>query len=217
MMIEPAKDLPAAPAAGPAVQPRQRIFLAAERLVAERGFEQVSTRDITAAAGVNLAAINYHYGSKADLLLAIFRTRAAELNRERSALLQTALKAPSPDARAILRALIEPSTLWISDERRTALSFLNRARSEGPAEIRDIIRTDVRHLRRFADALAQALPGFDHAELMWRLHFSLGVLHHNSAGDYERLALLSDGSCAPDDREALLRRLLDYVVAGFGV
>lgn len=196
---------------------RQRLFLAAETLVADQGFEAVSSRDITSAAGVNLAAINYHFGSKNALLLEIFRTRASELNRERIALLRVAMADRPSDARAILRALIEPPTLWISDARRTALRFLNRARSEGPLEVRQIIRTDVSHLRRFADALEQALPHLDRAEVLWRLHFALGVLHHNSAADYARLDILSDSLCKPDDREALLQRLLDFIAAGFGV
>lgn len=196
---------------------RQRIFRAAEALVAEHGFEAVSTRDIVAQAGVNIAAVNYHYGSKNRLLLDIFRTRAAELNRERTRLLRTALETQPGDARAILRALIEPPTLWISDDRRVALRFLNRARSEGPLEVRETIRTDVRHLRRFVDALAAALPAMPRDALLWRFHFALGVLHHNQAADYERLAILSDGACAPDDRDALLARLIDFIAGGFGL
>ncbi|OCC25483.1 hypothetical protein MB02_02265 [Croceicoccus estronivorus] len=196
---------------------RTRIFLAAEALVAERGFDAVSSRDITARAGVNLGAINYHYRSKHELLLEIFRTRAGELNRERQAMLRAALAQKPVSARTILRALIEPPTLWSSDERRTALTYLNRARREGPSEVREIIRADVRHLRRFATALESALPEVSREEILWRLHFTLGVLHHNSAADYERLALLSDGQCAPDDREALLARLLAFITAGFGV
>lgn len=218
-----AKAAETAPAATAPVEgnAKTRIFLAAESLVAEQGFEAVSSRDITARAGVNLGAINYHYRSKHELLLEIFRTRAGELNSERQAMLRDALadappNAP-PNANAILRALIEPPTLWSSDERRTALTYLNRARREGPAEVREIIRTDVRHLRRFAEALENALPHLDRDDILWRLHFTLGVLHHNSAADYERLALLSDGRCGPDDREALLNRLTAYITAGFGV
>lgn len=204
-------------AMGAEIGVRARLLLAAETLIAERGFEAVSARDITGFAGVNLAAINYHFGSKDALLLQIFRTRAAELNRERAALLRAAMAAPTPDARAILSALIEPPTLWINDERRTALRFLNRARAEGPLEVRQIIRTEVDHLRRFADALDQALPHLDREEILWRLHFALGVLHHNSAADFERLARMSDGLCKPDNREALLRRLLSFIAAGFGI
>jgi hypothetical protein len=43
------------------------------------------------------------------------------------------------------------------------------------------------------------------------------VLHHNQPSDYARLSILSDGLCTPDDREALLRRLLEFICGGFGV
>jgi AcrR family transcriptional regulator len=196
---------------------KRRLFLAAEALVAERGFEAVSSRDITAAADVNVAAINYYYGSKNKLLFEIFKARASELNRERAALLNAAIAKNPKDAKGILRAFIEPPTLWISDERKTALRFLNRSRSEGPQEIRDVILKDVRHLKLFADALINALPHLERAEVLWRLHFTQGVLHHNSAADYARLDLLSGGLCTPDDRQALLDRLCCFIAAGFGV
>lgn len=196
---------------------RERIFCTAEQLFAEKGFDRVSLRDITAAAEVNLAAVNYYFGSKDQLLLEIFRTRAAELNRERAQLLQAALdeNAEQPGVRAILAALIAPSTRWISDERRVALQFLIRARTEGTAQIREILCHHVAHLRRFIEALQRALPELSRKEIVWRLHFTLAVLHRNSAEDYERLRVLSDGVCTPDDRDRLLRRLLDYTSAGF--
>lgn len=216
---EHATEPVSAPSSPPEKDPgtRERIFQQAERLFAERGFDRVSMRDLTVAAGVNLAAVNYHYGSKDGLLLAIFRRRAAELNRERAQLLQQALDvdAGPPDVRAILGALIAPATRWISDERRISLQFLIRARTEGGAEIRSILCHDVSHLRRFVDAFQRALPDLSRREIIWRLHFTLAVLHHNSAADYERLRALSDGACQPDNREDLLKRLLDYTSAGF--
>jgi AcrR family transcriptional regulator len=213
-MPDPVPPTPAGKA-GEGGNARERIFRAAEWLIAEHGFDAVSTRDIVARAGANVAAVNYHYGSKNRLLLEIFRTRAAELNRERAQLLRATLKAEPGNPRAILRALIEPPTLWVDDDRRIALRFLNRARYEGPSDIREIIRTDVRHLQRFADALAGALPEVPRDEVLWRLHFALGVLHYNQPTDYDRLALLSDGSCTPEDRQALMQRLLQFICGGF--
>ena len=66
------------------------VFTAAERLFALHGFQNVSVRDITAAAGVNLASVNYHFGSKDALLFEIFKRRTAELNRERARMLHEA-------------------------------------------------------------------------------------------------------------------------------
>ena len=89
---------------------RGRIFVAAERLFALMGFAEVSVRDITAEAGVNLAAVNYHFGSKDALLFEIFRTRSGEINRARARMLHEAEDAHggAPPLRAILTALITP-------------------------------------------------------------------------------------------------------------
>ena len=63
---------------------KAQVLAAAERLFALNGFQNVSVRDITAEAGVNLASVNYHFGSKDALLFEIFRRRTSELNRERA-------------------------------------------------------------------------------------------------------------------------------------
>src|SRR5246127_5299284 len=90
------------------------VFGAAERLFALHGFQKVSVRDITAEAGVNLASVNYHFGSKDALLLEIFRRRTAELNRARARMLHEANDrfGGKPTVRAILEALIAPPVRW---------------------------------------------------------------------------------------------------------
>jgi len=62
---------------------RERILDAAESLFVEHGFEATSMRMITGRAGVNLAAINYHFGSKEALIQDVFRRRLTWLNQER--------------------------------------------------------------------------------------------------------------------------------------
>src|SRR5689334_6461101 len=130
------------------------VFGAAERLFALNGFQNVSVRDITAEAGVNLASVNYHFGSKDELVFEIFRRRTAEMNRERARRLhETNDKYEGrPPVREILRALIEPPMLWskASSERRISMQFIIRARSEGTDKVRDALTHDVSHLVRFA-------------------------------------------------------------------
>ena len=94
---------------------KQLVFTAAERLFALNGFQNVSVRDITAEAGVNLASVNYHFGSKDSLLFEIFRRRTTELNRERARLLHEVTDAHggSPPVREILTALIAPPLRWL--------------------------------------------------------------------------------------------------------
>ena len=67
----------------PSDQTRTAILAAAERLYADRGFGDVTLRDIVAEANVNLAAVNYHFGSKDELIAELFVTRSLALNRER--------------------------------------------------------------------------------------------------------------------------------------
>ncbi|HEY7900947.1 MAG TPA: TetR/AcrR family transcriptional regulator, partial [Caulobacteraceae bacterium] len=183
------------------------------------GFQNVSVRDITAEAGVNLASVNYHFGSKDALLFEIFRRRTAELNRERARLLHQAADrhGGKPPVREILRALYEPPLRWSNPahERRISVQFIIRARSEGTEAMREVLRTDVSHLRRFADALAAARPDLSAEEVYWRLHFALGMLHNNRFAEFDRLHVLSDGLTRESDVDALLGRMVDFAEAGF--
>jgi AcrR family transcriptional regulator len=176
-------------------------------------------RDITAAAGVNLASVNYHFGSKDALLFEIFRRRTAELNRERARMLHEAAArcGGKPPVRAILTSLFAPPLRWSNPdhERRIAVQFIIRARSEGTEAMRDVLSTDVSHLRRFADALISARPNLPADVVYWRLHFALGMLHNNRFAEFDRLHILSDGITRESETEALLARMVDFAEAGF--
>ena len=197
---------------------RDLVFVAAERLFAVHGFQKVSVRDITAEAKVNLASINYHFGSKDALLLEIFTRRTAELNRTRAKMLHeaNAAHAGKPPVRAVLHALIAPPVRWMDPkgERLISVQFLIRARSEGTDQMRDILRTDVSHLRRFSDALLVACPQLSEEEVYWRLHFSLGLIHNNRFAEFDRLNTLSGGLTREDEVDVLIQRMVDFAEAG---
>jgi AcrR family transcriptional regulator len=209
----------AAPDAEREAATKAQVLAAAERLFALHGFQNVSVRDITAEAGVNLASVNYHFGSKDALLFEIFRRRTAELNRERARMLHEAADrhGGKPPVREILRALFEPPLRWSTPEsgRGISVQFIIRARSEGTEAMREALRTDVSHLRRFADALIAARPDLPKEEVYWRLHFCLGMIHNNRFAEFDRLHVLSDGATRESDVEALLGRMLDFGEAGF--
>jgi AcrR family transcriptional regulator len=195
------------------------VFNAAERLFALHGFQNVSVRDITAEAGVNLASVNYHFGSKDALLFAIFRRRTGELNRERIRMLHEASDRHQgkPPVRDILEALFAPPLKWADPEndRRISVQFIIRARSEGTAEMREALQNDVSHLERFANALIAARPDLPREEVYWRLHFCLGMVHNNRFVEFDRLHHLSGGLTREGDAQALLKRMLDFAEAGF--
>jgi AcrR family transcriptional regulator len=176
-------------------------------------------RDITADAGVNLAAVNYHFGSKDALLFEIFRIRTSELNRERARMLHAAADRHGgrPPVRAILEALFAPPIRWSdpANDRSISMQFIIRARSEGTAQMREALQRDVSHLERFADALTAALPHLPRETVCWRLHFCLGMVHNNRFAELDRLTHLSGGLTAETEAAALLARMLDFAEAGF--
>jgi AcrR family transcriptional regulator len=195
------------------------VFNAAERLFALHGFQNVSVRDITAEAGVNLASVNYHFGSKDALLFEIFRRRTSELNRERARMLHEAADrhAGKPPVREILEAYFAPPLRWAdpAGERSISVQFIIRARSEGTQQMREAIQNDVSHLERFANALIAARPDLPREEVYWRLHFVLGMVHNNRFIEFDRLHHLSGGITREGDVAALLNRMLDFAEAGF--
>ena len=95
----------------PSDRTRTAILEAAERLYADRGFADVTLRDIVASADVNLAAVNYHFGSKDELIAELFVTRSLALNRERLSELRAAEDRGGGRAEIgdVLRALVGPS------------------------------------------------------------------------------------------------------------
>ena len=82
-----------APDSGANGATRERILNAAELLFVEQGFEATSLRQITTKAAANLAAVNYHFGSKQALIREVFERRLRVLNAERLAQLDAAVAA----------------------------------------------------------------------------------------------------------------------------
>lgn len=197
----------------PSDRTRASILDAAEQLYAERGFGDVTLRDIVAAAGVNLAAVNYHFGSKDELIAELFVTRGIATNRERLAELKAAETAGNgrADVRAILRALVGPTLrgcLGPANEQSAAARFMTRASIEAVPPIRRIKNREVDHLRKFAAAMRRSLPDCDEADLYWGLHFALAMAHQ-TIRDNERLTRLSEGHCDVNDVDAVIERIVD--------
>lgn len=191
---------------------RSAILTAAERLYAERGFGDVTLRDIVAAAGVNLAAVNYHFGSKDELIAELFVTRSIVTNRERLNELKAAEAAGGGRApiEAVLRALVAPSMrgcLGPDSQRSDAARFMIRASIETIPPIRKIKNREIDHLRKFAAAMRRSLPGTSDETIYWGLHFALAMAHH-TVRESERLTRLSDGKCDLDDVDGVIDRVV---------
>lgn len=200
----------------PSDHTRSAILAAAERLYADRGFGDVTLRDIVAAANVNLAAVNYHFGSKDELIAELFVTRSLALNRERLQELRAAEDKGGGrgDIADILRALVGPTLrgcLGPENQRSTAARFMIRVNIESVPPIRRIRNREIDHLRKFVAAMRRALPGLSDVELFWGLHFSLAMAQQ-TVRDSERLTKLSEGKCNVDDVEAIVARVVSVSV-----
>jgi AcrR family transcriptional regulator len=156
--------------------------------------------------------VNYHFGSKDELIAELFVTRSLATNRERLNELKTAEEKGGGRAGidAIFRALVGPTLrgcLGPTSEGSTAARFMIRASIESVPPIRRIKNREVDHLRKFAAAMRRSLPGRDEADLYWGLHFALAMAHH-TIRERERLTKLSEGKCDLDDVEAIIDRVV---------
>lgn len=199
---------------------RQRIIEAAEKLFALRGIEGVSIRDITRAAGVNLAAINYHFGAKSALAAEVFKHCIDPLNARRLELLDAVEKAAgrkAPKLERVLEAMIRPAVEGGFDNRQdneTLLRLMGRCLSEPNAEIENLVRAHFEKLiRRFDAAVLRALPGLEPEELFWRMKFMFGALHYSllTCGKQKNLPAKMRQTL---DAEGLIQRLVTFTVAG---
>src|SRR5215472_1032426 len=200
----------------PSDQTRTAILAAAERLYAERGFSDVTLRDIVAEANVNLAAVNYHFGSKDELIAELFVTRSLALNRERLRQLKAAEDRGGgvADIAEILRALVGPTLrgcLGPENQRATPARFMIRVSIESVPAIRRIRNREIDHLRKFIAAMRRSLPERSDVELYWGLHFALAMAQQ-TVRDSERLTKLSDGKCNVDDVDGVIERVIDVAV-----
>ena len=192
---------------------RAAILSAAERLYADRGFADVTLRDIVAAADVNLAAVNYHFGSKDELIAELFVTRSLATNRaaaQRAEGRGRPQAAGAPAIEAILRALVGPTLrgcLGPDNERSTAARFMIRASIESVPPIRRIKNREIDHLRKFAAAMRRSLPDRDEVDLYWGLHFALAMAHQ-TIRDSERLTKLSEGRATSTTSQGIIDRIV---------
>jgi AcrR family transcriptional regulator len=199
---------------------RERILDAAESLFVERGFEATSMRIITGHAGVNLASINYHFGSKEALIQEVFRRRLAWLNQERLRALdgfeQEAKGAPLKPHQ-IVEAFFGVSLRMAADTEHgghTFMRLLGRTYTEPTAFVRQFLADEYAAVvPRFKQALFRSLPDVPPEEILWRFHFMLGAMSYAIAGT-DALQLVAEHELDEKDPGALARRLMPFLLGG---
>jgi AcrR family transcriptional regulator len=200
---------------------KTRILDAAEVLFMEHGFEATSLRSLTAAASVNLAAVNYHFGSKEELFQAVLTRRLDPMNQERIELLERVEReaaAKPMSCERILFAMLIPALRLARDEQRGGKNFLRlvgRAYADPAPFIRHFLSEQYGEMiGRYKEAFHKALPHLSRQELTWRLHFVMGALSYTLAGT-DALKLFAQVTATDKENdELLLQRLAPFLVAG---
>ena len=195
---------------------KDRILGAAEELFAQHGFAGTSLRQVTSRADVNIAAVNYHFGSKENLVNEVFRRRMDEMSKRRLAALKAAQSGHPGELEPVLAAFVEPA-LAMAQDRHGGGAFIRviaRAYAEKNDSLRKFLSDQYGHvLREFAKAIAACVPDLSKEELYWRLDFLAGALTYAMAdfGLIKRPANTAEAA----HRERAARELIHFAAAGF--
>lgn len=168
---------------------KDRILAAAEELFAQNGFAGTSLRQVTSRADVNIAAVNYHFGSKENLINEVFRRRMDEMTQQRLARLKAAVREHPGELAPVLAAFVEPALAMAQDRhgggafnQAAFIKVLARAYAEKNDGLRRFLSERYGHvLREFAKAIAACLPELGKEQLYWRLDFLSGALTYAMA------------------------------------
>jgi len=197
-----------------------KVLTTAEALFAVHGYAGVSLRRITAGAGVNLAAVNYHYSDKQSLYLEIVAYRLRQLSRIRLEKLASAEarngRAPIPLAEIIdilAQPLLQPDESSQPTFGPASRRLLGRALIEPLGFLAPVLAADFQPaVARCGQAIRRHLPALPPADFLWQYSFVIGALHHAAAALHD-MKTLTSGLCANDDPAAALRNFRHFAVA----
>ena len=198
---------------------KEQILDAAESLFAEHGIEAVPLRRIIAEAGVNSAAIHYHFGSKEALVRAVFARRFDPLNRERIALLDAAearaAGRPVPIEDLVYAVVAPPFRLGRGTRSESRFRCLaGRIFTERPGYMDAIFTELFRELEmRFDAAFRRALPHLSEKARAWRKHMAVGAMVF-VLREQEWIRQATGGLCDTADVEGAIRHLVQFMTAG---
>ncbi|GAB3387419.1 TetR/AcrR family transcriptional regulator [Azotobacter armeniacus] len=198
----------------------ERILDAAEQLFAERGFAETSLRLITSKADVNLAAVNYHFGSKSALIEAVFSRVlgpfCASLERELDR------RQAGPERGISLEELLEITIEQVRSARPRSggdlaifMRLLGLALSQGQGHLRRYLEDMYGKLfRRYLLLLQEAVPRIPPLELFWRTHFMLGAATFSLSGIDMLRAFAEESFDVQTSSEQAMRLLVPFLAAG---
>lgn len=197
---------------------KDKILNAAERLFAEQGFEHTSLRQITSNADVNLASVNYHFGTKKALIQAVMERYHAAFMPALDERLKSLQARGFSSTEEVLNCFVEPllSLQRINPQGTSIyLSLLGHAYSEIQGHLR---RFTMQHfgdvVQRFLLCIHQANPHLSPATLFWRLHFTLGATVFVQVSGQALSEIAQADFNEKAEPEDIIKRLIPYLAAG---
>ena len=195
------------------------ILDAAEYLFSQSGFTQTSMREITARAEVNLASINYHFGSKKNLIQAVFKRYFDHLMPQiESCLVSLSPVEGAKGVEQLLYSLIPPMlNLNAISEQGTAtfVKLLGRGYNETQGHLRKFLMNDYGDcIRALVDAIRCCLPELPEEELFWRLHFAMGSFVFSMASSQALTEIAESDFHKHVDIQEVMQHLVPFVAQG---
>jgi len=200
---------------------KNKILDSAEILFAEHGFNGTSLREITSNADVNLASVNYHFGSKKELIKAVMSRYLNELSPR----LVTAFNDlnddnTQPSLIDVFSAFIEPLLFLNSlKENGTSnfLQLLGRGYTDSQGFLRWFLTTQYPEVfSSFTKAVHKAYPELTTEEMFWRLHFTMGTIIFTMSSSDALIDIAKNDFERSTDIAGVIRRVIPYVAAGVG-
>lgn len=193
---------------------RTRLLDAAEQLFADRGFNGVSTRQISAKARANQGAIPYYFSTKENLLREVFLRRIGTVQEERHIRMKALTDASKvPDVTAVLHALLEPAFRQ-SRESEHFRRLAGRLATDPTPEVRrmlhDLYSADNVYVHK---ALRAACPKLNDKEFYWRLYCVYGVMLYVQA-DTGKIQTLAGKEFDTSQPDVAIKYVMSFLVAG---
>lgn len=198
-----------------------KILDAAEALFAEKGFAETSLRSITTRADVNLAAVNYHFGSKKALIQAVFSRFLSPFYKLVEKSLDEYEKNKPDDILSIedILRFVAHAMTSVSKGDRNQLSIFMRllglAYNQGQGHLRKFLQREYRNLfRRVMALVTKATPDLDPMERFWRFHFMLGSAAFTLSSMENLMAIAEDDLNTACTEQEVVGYLLPFLAAG---
>ena len=160
-------------------QTKARIIEAAEYLFALQGYRQTSMREITARADVNLASVNYHFGSKKNLIQAVlkryFDVMMPQIDEALAKLVPSVGRKGVEQVLQNLKGPLLNLNAVQPDGTEMFVQLLGKGYTESQGHLRRFIMGNYGEtVQTILAMLRTALPAIPADELFWRLHFAIG-------------------------------------------